>query len=617
MVTLTSSATNEATAPASVTILAGHTNATFNITSLNDGMSQTSQTASITASATNYASGSVAINVTDIGTSDLVISSITAPGSAFSDEPLTIGFRLLNQGLGGLTIGVSEAVFLTTDPTSANNQNPVLGTVRFPGPAFDSRSSLWINRLTVPAGSLPAHGTYYIVVVADINNVEAELNEANNTLISATPIVVAPEYTATVQAGVTNSQLGVPVPLTGSATLVIGGPAANRPVNILISVRGLQRVISTTTDAQGNFSTTFNPLPNEAGAYSAAAVAPGVISAPAQTQFNILGFFLNPSSLALGVVQSSNIVVPVTVQNLGDVPLSGLTATVNGLAANLSATAVFNTNSLAANGTVTLTCTVAANDVSILLSAFTIHVASAEGAAVDLPVAVQVNPLTPRLVGVQMSVSASMLRGSQTIVQFSVINAGGAPTGPVAVNLPNVPWLAVGSMNPLPSIAPGATNQVTLILTPAANMALGPYTGTLQLNGSGTALQVPFTFTAVSDAHGSLNISSVDEYTYFATGSPPLTNASVTLLNPFTSAVVAQGVTDTNGNYFVSGLMEGVYELDLSAPQHTPFRGEAIVTAGQTNNVLAFLSRQTVTFVWTVVPTTVAGFQQHCHHYYL
>ncbi|MDB6020664.1 MAG: hypothetical protein JWQ04_521 [Pedosphaera sp.] len=55
--TLTSSATTEATVPAIVTIPADQTNATFNITTLNDGIILTSQQVTIPAGAPNYASG--------------------------------------------------------------------------------------------------------------------------------------------------------------------------------------------------------------------------------------------------------------------------------------------------------------------------------------------------------------------------------------------------------------------------------------------------------------------------------------------------------------------------------------------------------------------------------
>ena len=44
-----------------------------------------------------------------------------------------------------------------------------------------------------------------------------------------------------------------------------GGAAANKQVNILLTVRGLQRIISVTTDSSGKFSTVFTPLPTEAG----------------------------------------------------------------------------------------------------------------------------------------------------------------------------------------------------------------------------------------------------------------------------------------------------------------------------------------------------------------
>jgi hypothetical protein len=601
VVTLTSSDTNEATVPATVTIPAGQTNAAFNIVSLNDGIPFTNYSVTITASAANYAIGSDVLNVTDLVLPDLVITSITAPAVALTAEPITVGFRLMNQGLGALTNGVSQYVYLTTNP--ATGTYLAAGSASLPGPL--AAGQYVDESLVVPGSSMPLPGVYYVVVMADGNNNAAELNKANNALVGAATITVLPEYTATVKASVSTVLAGAAIPLSGSATLSIGGPATNKPVSILLTVRGLQRVISVVTDANGNFSTVFTPFPTEAGVYTVSAVLPGVTSAPAQDQFNIVGMSATPASLALTANEGGNVVGAVSLQNLSDVPLSGLTATVDGLAANLAASATFSTNYLAGQGLVTLSCLVAALDSSVLQSSFTIHLTSNEGAALDVPVAVKVNPLLPHLVLSGGQLNASMLRGAQTIVRFDVVNQGGAATGPLTINLPSIPWLSVASTNPMPSIAPGATNQVTLLLSPDATLALGPYTGSLAVIGSGIGLQVPFTFTAVSDAHGALSIQSVDEYTYFATGSPPLTNASVTLLDPFTQAVVARGSTDSNGLFFVSGVMEGVYELDLSADQHVPFRGAAVVTAGQINSVTAFLSRQAVTLVWTVVPTSI------------
>jgi hypothetical protein len=601
VVTLTSSATSEATVQPSVTISTGQTNATFAIASVNDGLPNSSHSVLITASTTNYASGSDALQVTDLGLPDLAISSISAPASGFTQEPLTIGFRLINQGLGALTNGVTQKVYLTTNASSGNNL--LVGSVPFGGPLAPGQ---FVDQsVFVPGSALASPGTYDVVVTADADNAATELNEANNTTVSATGVAISAEYSAAVKAGVTNVPAGTPVPLTGSATLAAGGPAANKPVNILLTVRGLQRVFGVFTDTNGNFSTVFNPLPTEGGYYSVSAAAPGITDAPAQDHFTILGMSLNPASLKLSIIEGNGSSGSVDIENVSEVPLTGLTATPNGVAANLSVKADLSTNYLAGEASVTLSCTVSAQDASIRQSSFTIHLTSAEGAALDFPVAVIVQPLLPRLASAPAQLGASMLRGSQAIVQFSVMNLGGAVSGPLTVNLPQVPWLSLASTNPLPSLDPGASNNVTLLLTPAADLALGPYTGTLTVNGSGTALVIPFTFIAVSDAHGALRVNSTDEYTYFAPAAPPLTNASVSIIEPFGHTTVAKGVTDTNGVFFLPSLTEGTYEVDVTADSHTPFRGAAVVTAGQTNSLEAFLSRQTVRYTWTVVPTNI------------
>ena len=601
VVTLTSSALDEAAVPPAITILAGQTSASFTVSSQNDGQPNSSHTVLITASATNFASGSDLLQVTDLGLPDLAIASLSVPASGFTQEPLTIGFRLLNQGLGPLTNAVTQKVYLTADPSAGTSL--LVGSVPFSGTLAPGQ---YVDQaLFVPGSALALPGTYWVVVDADADSQAIELNKANNSAVSSTAIMISPEYTATVRAGVTNVPAGTPVPLTGSATLAAGGAAPNRPVNIILTVRNLTRTFGVFTDTNGNFSTVFTPLPTEGGYYSVSAAAPGITGVPPPDHFTILGMSLNPASLSLSVIEGGNATATVTVGNLSEVPLTGLTATPTGVAANLSVKADLSTNFLAGQSTITLMCSVSAANASVRQSSLHIALSSTEGAILNLPVSVTVQPLLPRLAAGPSQLGASMLRGSQTILQFDVMNLGGAASGPLTVNLPTVPWLSLATTNPLPSINPGASNRVTLVLTPASDLALGPYTGSLTVNGSGTGLVVPFTFTAVSDAHGALRVNSTDEYTYFAPGAPPLTNASVSVVEPFSQATIARGFTDSNGVFFLRSVTEGTYEVDVTADSHTPFRGSAVVTAGQTNSLEAFLSRQTVHYTWTVVPTNI------------
>ena len=223
LVSLTSSETNEATVPANVTIPAGQTNATFAIVSLSDGMPSTSQTLSITASAKTYATASAVLTVTDISLPDLAIASITAPAAAFTGQPFTLNFRMLNQGLGPMTNNVTQNAYLTTNPVSGSYL--LVGSTSFSGPLAPGQ---YVDEsLVVPGNAVPLPGTYWVVVTANAGNTAVELNQANNSSASSTPTIVSLEYTATVTAGVTNVVAGTPVPLSGSATLV-GGRAGRR-----------------------------------------------------------------------------------------------------------------------------------------------------------------------------------------------------------------------------------------------------------------------------------------------------------------------------------------------------------------------------------------------------
>ncbi len=601
VVTLKTSATNETAMPPTVLIPIGQSNAAFSIASLNDGLTHTSVVVLITASATNYTSGSDQLTVSDLSLPDLVITSVTVPPSGFVGEPITVSFRLANQGLGPVTNGISQAVYLITD--SAPGSAVLVGTVPFGGPL--SPGQYVDQSLMVPGSALASPGSYRIQVLADAGGATTEINKANNTGVSANSIVVSSGYTAVVKAGVTSVVAGTPVPLGGSATLIAGGPAANQPVNILLSVRGFQRVLSVVTDANGNFAAVFNPLPTEAGLYTVAAVVPGITQAPAQDQFRILGMALQPASLPLNVIAGNSAAGSASLQNLGDLPLTGLSATVNGLAANLTAAVSLSTNTCLAQAPVTLNCSVTAADPAIRQSTFTVHVASAEGVTLDLPVSVTVVPLTAQLAATPAQLTVAMLRGGQTIAQFDVVNLGGVASGPITVCIPSLPWLSVACPNPLPSLDPGASNRVTLLLMPAAGLPLGPYTGSLALNTPGSSASVGFQFLNVSDLKGCLRLTAVDQGHLLRPGGAQChqRHGPSDRRRNRCGGGHDQHRHDGHNSHHQPG--RGLLRIEVSADDHGGYKDMIFVQAAQTNEVVAFMPRQTVKYYWTVEPTQI------------
>ena len=596
-VALASSNTGEATVPTSVEIPNGQTSATFDIASVNDGVTDGNKTVVITASTAGFTSGSDEVVVTDINLPDLVVTTLNTPTNSLTGDYFSVTFREVNQGLANAMGAWQTVVYLSSDPYPGGDS--VLGQYGFSGSVAPG---LYIERTAQFRAPLTP-GNYWIIVTTDATNSIAEILENNNSAVAALPLHIDPSFTASVQTAVNTALAGTPVPMTGTATRVAGGPAQFELVSIHLIVRGTERVIAALTDASGNFSATFTPLPGEAGTYTIGAAHPGVATAPVQDSFVLLGARFEPSILVTQVVALASVTGAVNLVNLGNVPLTGLSATVLGTSADLAATASVSAT-LPADGAGPVQFTLSSLTDTQLTAGLTIRVTSAEGVTADLKLTNSVIHLQPQLVATSGSLQAGMLRGGQTVVSFVVQNLGGAESGPLTVLLPNLDFLHLSSSPQMASLPPGGSNTLTLQLTAATNQPFGNYAGNLVVSGTNSGVSVPFTFRALSAAQGTLVLDAVDEYTYYAAGSPHLEGAGVTVYDTVSGALATNGVTASNG-LFQADLREGYYDVEVRADQHSLYRATVLVPAGATTNVQAFLARQAVQFIWHVEPTDV------------
>ncbi len=601
LIALASSDLTEATVPASAVIPEGTNAVTVNLTSIADASTDGNQRVVITASAPGYVAGTETVVVSDTDLPDLVVASVTAPATAETDSYVSIGYRVVNQGLGPAGTNFLVRVYLAQDQFGGGkvlvSQAPFDGTILV-GLFFDQTLQV---RLPLTAGN------YWVVVEVDADQSIAEVLEDNNTTIRATPIASRAAYGAWVLTSLTTALANTPVPLSGRATNALGAGVGSKLVNLHILARGTERVISALTDSGGNFSTTWQPLPGEAGFYQIFATHPGVSMVPVQDEFRLVGMRATPANVAFTAVEASGKSGSIVIENLSDLPLTGLSVTVISQPAGLQiGVNLTGGGTLAGGGTAALSYTVLPTTAQAYGNVV-IRVGSDQGASVDVALAVSVEPLRPRLVATPGSLGAGMARGRQAVVEFKLVNEGGIATGPIVIALPSVPWLTLATTNPIPPLLPGETNgtTITLLLTPAADLTLGVYEGSLALNSSNASLTVPFNFRALSESKGDLRITAVDELTYYAVGTPNLTGASVAVRDAVTHAAVATGLTDTNGQFFVAQLPEAYYEIELTADKHTTYRNTHLLMAGRTNDISAFLSRQVVTYNWTVEPTEI------------
>ena len=599
VVRLTSSNTGEATVPPTVTIPANQQSVDFPVASVNDGVTDGNKTVIVSAAADGFTGGADVLTVTDVNLPDLVVVDLNNPTTAFTRQSVSLEWRLVNQGLIPLTNVVKQRVLLSRDPILGDAT--LLRDVTYipsgaglaPGDGVDQSLSVLLP-LTP--------GDYWPVIVADIDNAAVEVDEENNTRIAQHPIQVGAEYSATVQTDVTAALAGTDVPLRGRVLMANGQPPEGRAVNIHVMVNGTDRVIPATAKRDGAFEALFHPLTGEGGHYTVGATHPGVSKAPVQDGFVLLGARLNPASLSLKIIDGSSASGSVALSNLSEIPLTNATVVLPAMPGYLNAAFGLSGGIVPGNGSLQLAYTVTGLAPTRTPSPFTIRVTTAEGVTADLTVSVIVEPKKPRLVADPASISVGMVRGVQRVVEFQLANEGGAATGPLTVLLPKAPWLSLASTNPMPSLAPGEINRVSLLLTPAADLALGDFTGSLALSCDNASLTVPFTFRSLSEAKGALLLTAVDEYTYYAEGAPKVTNATVTITDAISGQVVANGVTDARGEFFVPQAQEGYYTLDILAGNHSDYHKTKLLLPGTTNRFEAFLARQAVHYIWRVEP---------------
>ena len=604
VVGLSTSDSTELPVPSTVTIPAGQYSTTV---TLNTGSSPTSlgsEQVNLTATADGLASAALALTVISRNAPDLGVSAVTAPASGLMGDSATVGWTDSNTGRLAAAAPWIEDVYFSPDPFLDAGAVPAAELTidhDLPAGATSTRSA--------PVLLPTTPGAYYTIVVVDATDVLPDLDQDNNQAVSAATVNVEPTYGVTVSTPTTIAPAGTPIQLSGTATLTGSTqPAANVPVTVRVIANGqFRRVLTATTDDSGNYSVIFTPLPNEAGEYTVAAAHPSVVEDVIQAQFELVGMSANPASLSLNVVPGTPLTGTVEVDNLGSVPLTGLTVAVQGAPANVIVNASLSAAGLSGSGSVTLGYTITAADASTRIGNLQFVVTSTEGATVAIPLSLTVIPLTPVLTANPGSLLEGVVVGQQDVVSFAVTNSGGVASGPLTVELPTgIPWLALASVSTIPSLAPGAMTTVTLTLTPPADTTLALFEGTITLLGSDSHLDVGYQIRTVTTAVGNLQVNVQDEYTSFVAGAPLVAGATVELLDPYDNTiVVAQGTTDSTGKVLLSNVPAGTYVLDVEAANHDPYRGPVTVVAGILNQASPFISRQTVSYSWDVEPATI------------
>lgn len=114
---------------------------------------------------------------------DLIVSSLTAPGSASPGQNISINDTTKNNGLAA-TLQTVTVFYLSADST-VDVGDVILGNRLVPALSPGS-SNAGTTQVTIPSDT--AAGSYFIIAVADGSDIVYETDESNNTMSTAIAI---------------------------------------------------------------------------------------------------------------------------------------------------------------------------------------------------------------------------------------------------------------------------------------------------------------------------------------------------------------------------------------------------------------------------------------------
>ena len=278
---------------------------------------------------------------------------------------------------------------------------------------------------------------------------------------------------------------------------------AYQPIVVSVYHAGSTRLLSATTDANGQYSTQFTPYPGDAGLFSVGADI--VAGAAAQVSFHVLLLIASPSSPTLSLLTGTAQTFAVSsLSNPSDVEYTGVQCTSVTLPSLITANLLHNYSlslvdsadhpigsTIPASATVTLLLSViSSNSTQYFEESVSVLVKGSMGEYALLTVTLLFQPPHSQLQLSRTSASVVMTPGSITSVSSSLTNLGSASTGVILVSCPlatsasTFPTIALSSSSYSSPTANTAVVITDALVSALEQLALIPAGVTLANNGS-------------------------------------------------------------------------------------------------------------------------------------
>lgn len=591
-VTISSDHDAEIQYPKTVTIPAGATKASFNVISKQNDISGDGFTATLTASATGFASGNIWFAVSDQTLPDAQITEFSVSKEEVEVEgTITVDITVKNTGSYELPELTKLGIY-----TSASSK-PAATIYLQESLAAGVEKNVSVD-ITMPS----TIGTYDVFAVVNDGNIVKELNHNNNSSKIQKVKTVSP-FSISVNSDRTTYKPGEKAVITGT---VRGGNVAEKDIEIYVINENYRHTLAVTTDGEGKFSAEYEPFTGQMGHFVAGACYPKEGLRDEMFTFDYYGVKpVSYQAITCEALLGDTYLGKFKLSNPGVLPLSNVKVEVVSKPDNVNITPACP-NAVDANNTFDVEYAIDATSVSEGndWQKIVLKITSDEGISSETTIYYYCRNKEGKLKADVTSINTTMIKGASRDYPFIITNIGKGETGKITLDLPS--WMTSVTPRDMASLSQGDSTTVILRLTPKENMQLNvPVTGTIGINCSnGIGMSLPFNIEPVSESTGTLVIDVCDENTYYTAEKPHVEGATVAVYHPTTGAMITSGTTGKDG-IFKAELPEGYYAVNVSAPKHNSYRNNLLVNPGVESKTTVNLSIEAITVDWKVEETTV------------
>lgn len=577
-----------------VTIPAGQSSVNVTVKVKDNDTQDDSKLVTFKAEANNYSLGTCWILITDQTLPDAIVTLSTDKSSVEAEQTILLTATVKNVGNSNLR-STTSLDFSFSGSKEKGKVN--IGKSVAPGDSVTVEYNYLIPAIT---------GTYTFEATVNADGKVPELIYSNNSSEKVKIDVLSP-FALTAKADKDIYVQNDSVRISGTASGVAG---KNANVEVYIINEGVRQTLNAITDDNGKYSVVYKLLSKQCGNFTIGACYPGSKETEAMDEFDVYGltakskkggYSFEKCEMSDGDTYEGAIVI----SNPGSLAQTGLSITPKAESANC----LFNfsvPNTVGAGETVEIPYTIKADSISggNQYQELPVVISSENGANLNYTLYYYVYPLKAKLQSNKTYISTTMTHGVPREYPVTIKNIGRAETGKITLSLPS--WIQTTTSSEMASLAQGDSTTIVLKFMPTDAMKLNVrVSGSIGINcANGDGTSISFNLTPVSESKGTLKVDVVDEYTFFTNEAPHVNKAKVSIKNPSTNEIVAEGETTDEGT-FVAELPEGYYSIAVDADKHDSYTNSVIVDPGSEKTEEVFLSYQAITYSWNVEETTV------------